>query len=53
MNVYQDFTSVWRAMQLLFIVATGEAWAEYASMVAVTSGQPEYLVMIFFVAFVM
>lgn len=39
-------------MQLLFVVATGEAWAEYASMVALSSNQPESLVMIFFVVFV-
>lgn len=39
-------------MQLLFIVATGEAWAEYASMVIEGSDQPEYIIMTFFVVFV-
>ncbi|CAM9335645.1 unnamed protein product, partial [Sphacelaria rigidula] len=51
-NNYQDFSSVWRGMQLLFIVSTGEAWAEYASAVAVSSDQPESLVMLFFLVFV-
>ena len=52
-NLYQDFSTVWSAMQLLFIVATGEAWAEYASQVASGGKQPEFIVMTFFVVFVM
>lgn len=52
MNLYQDFSSVWPAMQLLFIVATGEAWAEYASKVAEGGDQSEVVVFAFFVTFV-
>ncbi|CAM9490330.1 unnamed protein product [Ectocarpus fasciculatus] len=52
MNLYQDFSSVSHAMQLLFIVATGEAWAEYASKVAEKADQPEAVVFGFFVTFV-
>lgn len=53
MDLYQDFSSVWRAMQLLFIVATGEAWAEYASKVAEGGDHSEIVVFAFFVTFVM
>lgn len=52
MNLYQDFSSVSRAMQLLFIVATGEAWAEYASKVAEGGDHSELVVFAFFVTFV-
>ncbi|CAN0102719.1 unnamed protein product [Ectocarpus sp. 12 AP-2014] len=52
MNLYQDFSSVWHAMELLFIVATGEAWAEYASKVAEKADQPDAVVFGFFVTFV-
>ncbi|CAM9379945.1 unnamed protein product, partial [Ectocarpus sp. 13 AM-2016] len=48
-NLYQDFSSVWHAMELLFIVATGEAWAEYASKVAEKADQPDVVVFGFFV----
>lgn len=41
-----------RAMQLLFIVATGEAWAEYASKVAEGGDHSEIVVFTFFVTFV-
>ncbi|CAM9140740.1 unnamed protein product, partial [Hapterophycus canaliculatus] len=51
-NLYQDFSSVSRAMQLLFIVATGEAWAEYASKVAEGGDHSELVVFAFFVTFV-
>ncbi|CBJ31134.1 conserved unknown protein [Ectocarpus siliculosus] len=52
MNLYQDFSSVSHAMELLFIVATGEAWAEYASKVAERADQPDAVVFGFFVTFV-
>ncbi|CAM9416805.1 unnamed protein product, partial [Scytosiphon promiscuus] len=52
MNLYQDFSSVSRAMQLLFIVATGEAWAEYASKIAEGGDHSELVVFTFFVTFV-
>lgn len=53
MDLYQDFSSVWRAMQLLFIVATGEAWADYASKVVAGSDLPDVFIKAFFVVFVM
>lgn len=52
-DLYQDFSSVWCAMQLLFIVATGEAWAEYASKVVEGGDHSELVVFAFFVTFVM
>lgn len=52
MDLYQDFSSAWRAMQLLFIVATGEAWADYASKIVAGSDLPDVFIKAFFVVFV-
>lgn len=50
-NMYAGFRTLPSAMQLLFIVATGEGWADYANAAAQQSSVPLFVVMLYFIIF--